>query len=70
MLFHSFIPTNYTLFGRAILDVEFLTDDMDGAGTTYKVQKGSVVDKERTKNMKQDRRHRDAALQYAGDFSD
>lgn len=51
---------------RDILEVDFVTDDMDGTATTVKVGKGSSADKLRTKNMKQDRRYRDAYVNSEG----
>lgn len=51
---------------RDILEVDFVTDDMDGTATTVKVGKGSSTDKLRTKNMKQDRRYRDAYVNSEG----
>lgn len=51
---------------KDILEVDFVTDDMDGTATTVKVGKGSSADKLRTKNMKQDRRYRDAYVNSEG----
>lgn len=43
---------------RDVLGVEYLTDDMDGAGEDLRVNKGSSVDKSRSNYRKQDRKYR------------
>lgn len=53
-----------------MLGVEFVTDDMDGGGSTMKVTKGSSQDKRRSANRKQDRRCRDAFTEYGEDYDD
>jgi hypothetical protein len=53
-----------------MLEVDFLTSDMDGGGQKSKILKGSAADKQRTKYMKQDRRIRNDFLGHDeyGDF--
>lgn len=53
-----------------MLSVEFLTDDMDGGGSTVKVAKGSSQDKRRSSDRKQDRKYRDTFTDFGGGFDD
>jgi hypothetical protein len=52
-----------------VLGIEYLTDNMDGAGQELKVNKGSSTDKTRSNYRKQDRRYREMNTDFAdGDF--